>query len=77
MKELWETLVRWRTWLVNLVLSSLVLIPIVLNSPEVLAVIPMEHQKWFLLAAFVGNIWMRPRPAVMAKDLEERGDGPA
>ena len=70
MRGLWEALVRWRTWLVNLVLSGLVLIPIVLNSPEVLAVIPMEYQKWFLLAAFIINIWLRPRPAVMRKDLE-------
>lgn len=70
--NVWEFFVRWRTWLVNGVLSALFILPEVLNSPEILAVIPADYQRWFLVAAFLTNIWMRPRPAAMAKDPEVR-----
>ncbi len=70
MNHLWDIFVRWRTWLVNAVLALLILLPELLNSPEVLAVVPAEYQRWFLIAAFLANIWMRPRPAVRADDLE-------
>lgn len=70
MKAILETLVRWRTWIVNAVLALLFALPAILNSPEVLAVIPSEYQRWFLVAAFLVNIWMRPRPAVLPDDPE-------
>ncbi len=70
MTHLWDIFVRWRTWLVNAMLALMILLPEFLNSPEILAVIPAEYQRWFLLAAFLINIWMRPRPAVRADDLE-------
>lgn len=70
MNAIWEILVRWRTYLVNIVLALLLVAPELLNSPQVLAVVPAEYQRWFLVAAFLTNIWMRPRPAVMAKDPE-------
>lgn len=70
MNKIWETLVRWRTWLVNLFASLLILLPELLNAPEVIAVIPVQYQKYVFVAALVLNIIMRPRPAVMADDLE-------
>ena len=68
--RVWETLVRWRTYFVNIVLALLFILPEVLNSPEILAIIPAEYQRWFLVAAFLVNIWMRPRPATVASDPE-------
>jgi hypothetical protein len=67
---IWDTLVRWRTYAVNIVLALLFILPEVLNSPEILAVIPAEYQRWFLVAAFLVNIWLRPRPASRAGDPE-------
>lgn len=66
----WDTLVRWRTYAVNILLALLVLAPEVLNSPEVLAVIPADYHRWFLFGAFLVNIWLRPRPASRAGDAE-------
>ena len=73
MKRIIEHAIRLRTWLVNLALALLIVGPEVLNSPEVLALIPAEYQRWALAAAFLINIWMRPRPAVLASDPEARG----
>lgn len=70
MDKIWDTLVRWRTWLLNATLALAFILPEVLNSPEILAVIPSEWQRWFLVGAFLLNIWMRPRPAVRAHDLD-------
>lgn len=70
MHKIWDTLVRWRTWLLNATLALAFILPEVLNSPEILAVIPSEWQRWFLVGAFLLNIWMRPRPAVRAQDLD-------
>lgn len=68
--KLWEILVRWRTWVVNLFASAMLVLPELLNAPEVVAVVPVHYQKWVFLAALLLNILMRPRPAVMKKDLE-------
>jgi predicted cobalt transporter CbtA len=70
MNQVWETLVRFRTWIVNLVASLLILLPELLNAPEVLAVVPQQYQKYVFVAALILNIIMRPRPAAMAKDPE-------
>lgn len=82
--RIWDTLVRWRTYFVNIVLALLFIAPEILNSPEILAVIPAEYQRWFLVAAFLINIWMRPRPAATRDDPEvqvrealKATDGPA
>lgn len=72
MANILKTLARWRTWIVNVVLAALFALPAILNSPEILAVIPAEYQRWFLVAAFLINIWMRPRPAVLPSDPEAR-----
>lgn len=72
MSQILKTLARWRTWIVNVVLAALFALPAILNSPEILAIIPAEHQRWFLVAAFLANIWMRPRPAVLPSEHEAR-----
>lgn len=70
MKRIIESVIRFRTWLANLLFALLIVAPDLLNSPEVLAVIPAEYQRWVIAAGFLVNIWMRPRPAVLANDLE-------
>jgi predicted cobalt transporter CbtA len=70
MNQIWEAIVRFRTWIVNVVASLLILLPELLNAPEVLAVVPQQYQKYVFVAALILNIVMRPRPAAMAKDPE-------
>jgi hypothetical protein len=70
MNQVWEAIVRFRTWIVNLVASLMILLPELLNAPEVLAVVPQQYQKYVFVAALILNIIMRPRPAAMAKDPE-------
>ena len=70
MALIWDTLVRWRTYFLNIILALLFIAPEVLNSPEILAIIPAQYQRWFLVAAFLANIWMRPRPAATKDDPE-------
>lgn len=62
--------IRLRTWIVNLALALLVLLPEIANSPEILALVPQEFQRYFLAGLFLLNIWMRPRPAVLPSDPE-------
>lgn len=69
-KRLFHAAARWRTYVVNLVLALLVLLPELVNSPEILALIPADYQRLALAAAFLVNIWMRPRPAVLPSDPE-------
>lgn len=82
--RIWETLVRWRTYFLNIILALLFIAPEILNSPEILAIIPAEYQRWFLVAAFLLNIWMRPRAAAVKSDPEvkvreaiKKAEGPA
>jgi hypothetical protein len=71
MNALWLALVRFRTWLFNGgLLMLLVILPDMLNSPEILAIIPPDYQRYVIAAALIINIWMRPRPAVVSTDLE-------
>lgn len=70
MKRLFERIVRFRTWILNLVLTLAIVAPDLLNSPELLALIPAEYQRWVIAGAFLINIWMRPRPAVLPSDRE-------
>ncbi|MDW5313719.1 hypothetical protein [Rhizobium sp. PL01] len=70
MRKLLERIVRFRTWILNLVLTLAIVAPDLLNSPEMLALVPAQYQRWVIAAAFLVNIWMRPRPAVIASDPE-------
>lgn len=83
MNKIWETLVRWRTWLVNVSASLLILLPELLNAPEVIAVIPVEYQKYVFVGALLLNILMRPRaaatksdPEVQVREMVKKADGP-
>ena len=69
-KGLWIAIVRFRTWLVNGIGALLILLPELLNAPEVLAVIPQQYQKYVFVAALLINIWLRPRPAVVKSDVK-------
>lgn len=64
--------IRLRTWIVNLALALLVLLPEIANSPEILAIVPKDFQRYFLAGLFLLNIWMRPRPAVLPSDPEAK-----
>lgn len=66
----YEFLVRFRTWVVNIFAAILIVLPDMLDAPEILAVVPEEYHRYVFLAALVLNVWMRPRPAVMAHDPE-------
>ncbi len=66
----WEYIVRFRTWLVNGVGAVVVLLLPLLGAPEIMAVIPDGYQKYVIALAFILNIWMRPRPAAVAKDFK-------
>jgi len=73
--RLWDFLVRWRTWLANVIGAVLLALPdllFLLQAPELMAVLPPGYQKWLALALLIVNIWMRPRPAVRAADPEAR-----
>jgi len=73
--RLWDFLVRWRTWLANVIGAVLLALPdllFLLQAPELMAVLPPGYQKWLALALLIVNIWMRPRPAVRAADPEVR-----
>lgn len=84
MNRVWDTLVRWRTWLVNVFASLLIVLPELLNAPEVLAVIPQQYQKYVFVGALILNIIMRPRaaatkndPEVQVREAIKAADGPA
>lgn len=70
MKTVWEYLVRLRTYIVNILYAVLIVAPDMFNSPEILALFPPEWARYVVAAAFLTNIWLRPRPAVIPSDPE-------
>lgn len=70
MRKFWKTIVRWRTWIVNGGASLMLVLPDLLNAPEVIAVIPPSFHKYVFLAALLLNVLMRPRPALVKDDPE-------
>ena len=66
--KVFEFAARFRTWLVNLIGAALIILPELLNAPEILALVPQSSQKWIFAAALLLNIWMRPRPAQLQSD---------
>lgn len=73
LSKILATFARFRTWIVNIAASLLILLPDLLNAPEVIAVVPLKYQKYVFVAALILNIIMRPRPAVLPSDPEARG----
>lgn len=68
--KIWDALVRFRTWLFNGIGAAVVFVLPLLGAPEIMALLTPEQQRWMIAAAFVINIWMRPRPAVTKADVE-------
>ncbi len=65
-----DILIRWRVWFVNSAGAILLLLPELLNAPEVIAVVPQHYQKYVFAGALLLNILMRPRAAARATDPE-------
>lgn len=70
--RLWDTLVRWRTWIANILFGIIITPDLILamlgyNWAEV---IPARYMPLVTVAIIALNVWMRPRPAVRAQDVE-------
>jgi len=70
--KIWDRLVRWRTWVVN-VLFGAILTPdmiLALLGFDWSLIIPPRYMPAITLGIVVLNVWMRPRAAVRADDPE-------
>ncbi len=73
MQYIYETFVRWRTWIVNAFFAIVLVLPDLLqallgfNWGEL---VPQQYMPWVTLLIVVVNVWMRPRPAVIKTDPE-------
>lgn len=72
---MWNTLRRWRTWIVNGLAALLLVLPDVLNALagfDWSGIVPARYMPLVTLAIIILNVWMRPRPAVLPHDDEAR-----
>lgn len=70
---MWNTLRRWRTWIVNTLAALLFILPDILAALSGFdwgSVVPAKYLPYLTLAVIVLNVWMRPRPAVLPGDEE-------
>lgn len=68
-----KTLARWRTWLFNAIAAIIVLLPDIATALVGYNwgdIVPPKYMPLVTLGIIVANIWMRPRPAVLAGDVE-------
>lgn len=72
LRSLWRWTARWRTWVWNALSIVLIAALSALATPEVQAILPDGWLPWALALNAVVNIWMRPRRAVLADDIEAR-----
>lgn len=72
LEKLWDRLVRFRTWVVNVLFGILITpdLVMVLLGFDWSMVTPPKYMPYVTLAIIVLNVWMRPRPAVRARDVE-------
>lgn len=70
LRNLWRWTARWRSWLWNVFTVAFTGLLLALATPEVQAVLPKNWLPWALALNAVVNLWMRPRPAVLADDIE-------
>lgn len=68
--KIWDVLVRWRNWFVAAIGGAMILLPELLSSPELLAVIPTGYHKWVYFGALMLGLAVRWRPATRAADPE-------
>lgn len=73
----WDFLVRLRTWIIGTIGIILVMLPDVLvvaaellNSPDLVAVLPESWKSYVAVAALIFTVWSRWRPATRAADPE-------
>jgi hypothetical protein len=72
MQKFWEFVVRFRNWLVTLIGALIIILPDLLQAPELIAVLPEAWRKWVFLAVLLLNLALRWRPAAMWHDPEVR-----
>jgi len=73
MHHIWDFIVRWRTWLVNVLAGLLLVLPDILTALlgfDWSLIVPKAYMPYVTLAIILVNILMRPRPAVRAADPE-------
>lgn len=77
MEKLWDFLVRLRTWIIGTIGIILVMLPDLLvvaadllNSPDLVAVLPEEWKSYAAVAALIFTVWSRWRPASRLADPE-------
>lgn len=70
--RIWDKLVRWRTWVVNLIFGVIITpdVVLVLLGFDWGVIVPPKFMPYVTLATVILNIWMRPREAVRKGDLE-------
>lgn len=70
---MWNTLRRWRTWIVNALAGVLIILPEILQALAGYnwgGIVPAEYLPYVSLAVVILNIAMRPHPAVLPNDPE-------
>lgn len=68
---MWDTLRRWRTWIFNIV-TGLVILPdliLALAGFNWGVIVPLPYMPYVTLSVLVINVLMRPRKAVLPKDV--------
>lgn len=68
-----DMLIRWRTWVVNILAALILILPDILQAFAGFdwgIVVPAKYVPVVGVFVAVINIWMRPRPAVRADDPE-------
>lgn len=70
LNKTWEWAVRLRNWIITIIGAVLLVLPEILQAPELLAVLPESWHKWVFVATMFLNLAVRWRPAVISTDLE-------
>lgn len=75
--KLWDFTVRLRTWLIGAVGMFALFLPDlltvfgdILNSPQIVAVLPENWKAWAGAIGFICLVWSRWRPATRTADAE-------
>lgn len=74
MRIIKEYIIRFRTWIVNVLFAALLTpeIIMVLLGANWGSIIPEPYINYVTIAIPIINIWMRPRPAVLPSDPEAK-----
>lgn len=75
--KLWDFTVRLRTWLIGVIGMFALFLPDlltvlgdILNSPQIVAVLPENWKAWAGAIGFICLVWSRWRPATRTADAE-------